>query len=419
MAITPIEARCRRCHQELLLGDLRDVPDGLCPGCGYPLAPDWWDYALSQASLADPYLEKLVGVLRHLVQLPGNLELEPHSVLRNLVEEVGWEEQLAAEPDALGEEIGFLREELDRWSALAPPEASAAWPAACGSWPVRTGPGDGARPAPTRVPGAPGARPGRPPRAWRRRPGMSTSAWRTRPRWANALPRPRPACGVEGESPERGQCRGQGAPRQRLERADAVTSRYGRRERAGARKGRSPKGAGARPAPAGDPRPPRQQRRSGSGVDGPLPPAGGDLDLAGLGLLRHGDGEGQDPLVVVGLDVVTVQVLAQEQLTGEAPLGPLGQGDLDPLLGAPGTLSLDGEHITLHRDVYRLRVHPGQVHVDNEVVSPAVGIEGHGHDGRTALGTPHLLGQAVQLPEGIGTHQRHRMTSCLVTVLAR
>ncbi len=122
MAITPIEARCRRCHQELLLGDLRDVPDGLCPGCGYPLAPDWWDYALSQASLADPYLEKLVGVLRHLVQLPGNLELEPHSVLRNLVEEVGWEEQLAAEPDALGEEIGFLREELDRWSALAPPE---------------------------------------------------------------------------------------------------------------------------------------------------------------------------------------------------------------------------------------------------------------------------------------------------------
>jgi hypothetical protein len=132
MAITPIEGRCRQCRHELLLGDLRDLPGGLCPSCGYPLAPDWWDYAVGQASLADTYLQRLVGVLRHLVQLPGNLELEPHSVLRNLVEEVGWEEQLAAEPDTLEREIDFLRQELERWSGLAPRDRREATPAVTG-----------------------------------------------------------------------------------------------------------------------------------------------------------------------------------------------------------------------------------------------------------------------------------------------
>jgi hypothetical protein len=60
----------------------------------------------------------LVKALRRLNGLPGNLRLLPHSVLRNLFEEIGWEQKLAAEPSALEDEIRVIRMELEYWQRL-------------------------------------------------------------------------------------------------------------------------------------------------------------------------------------------------------------------------------------------------------------------------------------------------------------
>ena len=53
-----------------------------------------------------------------------------------------------------------------------------------------------------------------------------------------------------------------------------------------------------------------------------------DLDLAGLGLLRHGDGDREHAVLAGGGEVVTVQALPEEQLTAELALGPLRYLDL-------------------------------------------------------------------------------------------
>jgi hypothetical protein len=46
----------------------------------------------------------------------------PHSVLRNLFEEIGWEQKLAAEPSTLEDEIRLIRMELEYWQHLDPAE---------------------------------------------------------------------------------------------------------------------------------------------------------------------------------------------------------------------------------------------------------------------------------------------------------
>ena len=65
----------------------------------------------------------------------------------------------------------------------------------------------------------------------------------------------------------------------------------------------------------------------GSGGDGLLGVAAGDLDAAGLGLLADRDGQGEHAGRVVGGDVLGVQGLAQEDLpprdSGRDPLDPL------------------------------------------------------------------------------------------------
>ena len=53
---------------------------------------------LEESRNADSAMKLLVRALRRLNGLPGNLELMPHSVLRNLFEEVGWEEEFATDP---------------------------------------------------------------------------------------------------------------------------------------------------------------------------------------------------------------------------------------------------------------------------------------------------------------------------------
>jgi hypothetical protein len=115
MAVTPIAARCRRCSEDFYLFELGDHRSGTCPRCGWILTLDWTAVLLEEASRADLAQRHLVGALRNLRSLPGNLVLRPQTVLRNLFEEVGWEQDLAEDPELLREELHALGRLLDGW----------------------------------------------------------------------------------------------------------------------------------------------------------------------------------------------------------------------------------------------------------------------------------------------------------------
>lgn len=117
MAI-PIQARCRRCGRDFYLYELLQQQTGNCPRCGWPLAPEYTALMLEEAARAERAQKELVTALRRLVGLPGNLDLKPYSVLRNLFDEVGWEQDLMAEPELVKAEIEQLRRQAERWAQL-------------------------------------------------------------------------------------------------------------------------------------------------------------------------------------------------------------------------------------------------------------------------------------------------------------
>src|SRR5262245_28997147 len=75
--------------------------------------------------------------------------------------------------------------------------------------------------------------------------------------------------------------------------------------------------------------------------------ADADLDPAGLGLLGHRDGDGEDAGVVAGLEAVAVERLAERDLAGHRALGPLTYQDGGTLGRLPVALGADGEDVAL------------------------------------------------------------------------
>ena len=125
MAVTAITARCRRCRQDFHLFEVLDHRDGTCPRCGWSLSHHWTATLLEEAARADIAQRHLVDALRRLRNLPGNVLLRPHIVLRNLFEEVGWHKDLADDTDTLQEELPELRQLLAAWELLDPDVAAA------------------------------------------------------------------------------------------------------------------------------------------------------------------------------------------------------------------------------------------------------------------------------------------------------
>jgi hypothetical protein len=123
MPVTPIEARCRRCAGDFHLFEVRDQRRGTCPRCGWILSADWTDKLLEDAARADIAQRHLVDALRSLSGLPGNIAVKPHTVLRNLFEEAGWQHDLAAD-GMLQAELHELRRLIVSWEALDPVTAA-------------------------------------------------------------------------------------------------------------------------------------------------------------------------------------------------------------------------------------------------------------------------------------------------------
>ena len=73
---------------------------GLCPRYRALLTRELGPVLLEEARRAERAQMGLVGSLHRLVSLPGYLEIGPHSVFRNLLEEVNWERDLRDNPVA-------------------------------------------------------------------------------------------------------------------------------------------------------------------------------------------------------------------------------------------------------------------------------------------------------------------------------
>ena len=119
MPVTPIEARCRRCGGDFQLSEVRNERRGTCPRCGWILSPDWTARVLEEVARADFAQRHLVGALCSLQSLPGNLAVKPHTVLRNLMEEVGWQDAIARD-GMLHDEIHELRRLVATWERREP-----------------------------------------------------------------------------------------------------------------------------------------------------------------------------------------------------------------------------------------------------------------------------------------------------------
>jgi len=120
MAVTSIEARCRRCGHVFFLDELREAGTGSCHRCGTTLTPESTPLLLEEARRADFAQRHLVDALRRISNLPGDVVLRPHSVLRNVLEAVGWERALRENPELLQEEVRELRGLLAAWERPAP-----------------------------------------------------------------------------------------------------------------------------------------------------------------------------------------------------------------------------------------------------------------------------------------------------------
>jgi hypothetical protein len=100
------------------LFELLERKDGECPRCRHPLSPEWTFLMLEETERAETAQRELLTALRRLVGLPGNLRVKPRSILRNVLEEVGWEEDLAPEPELVEEQVRDLEEKTHEWERL-------------------------------------------------------------------------------------------------------------------------------------------------------------------------------------------------------------------------------------------------------------------------------------------------------------
>lgn len=115
-----IRGHCLVCHYSFFLAELIRAPffEGHCPSCGCPLAED--RPALRRLMGRAVYLhETLVDCVRALVALPGNFELLPHSLLRDFLDGIDWEDEIGRDRELVQLQVEQLRRYLRTWMDLA------------------------------------------------------------------------------------------------------------------------------------------------------------------------------------------------------------------------------------------------------------------------------------------------------------
>jgi hypothetical protein len=116
-----LAGRCRACHLHIYLKELVRAPflEGDCPKCGRPLAADQAPLMLRTAARCVRAHDELVDSVRTLVGLPGTLELIPHTLFGELLEDIDWRAEIGDDQWLVRLEIGQLERHLRAWTQLA------------------------------------------------------------------------------------------------------------------------------------------------------------------------------------------------------------------------------------------------------------------------------------------------------------
>lgn len=114
-----IRGYCRNCHFFFNLAEIvrASFLEGHCPNCGQPLATDRRLFLKTAARTVVAH-EELVECVRALVAVPGNFELIPHTLVRDLLEDIDWEDRIAQDRELVQLEIEALHRYLREWTEL-------------------------------------------------------------------------------------------------------------------------------------------------------------------------------------------------------------------------------------------------------------------------------------------------------------
>jgi hypothetical protein len=116
-----IRAHCRACHYSIYLSEFVRSPflETHCPSCGRDLAENDPQRVRREAARAVRAHDDLVESVRFLVNVRGNLELVPHTLVRELFEEVDWRhDEIVQDRELIEREIEALERYLETLSEL-------------------------------------------------------------------------------------------------------------------------------------------------------------------------------------------------------------------------------------------------------------------------------------------------------------
>ncbi|MEW6470893.1 MAG: hypothetical protein AB1679_01365 [Actinomycetota bacterium] len=87
--MTPVLARCERCHGGFPLFTIVAEGTGACPHCGQPLASHPTAALVEWAAVVDAACGRLITAVRQLQQLPGHLNVNTDQLVRDLAQAIG------------------------------------------------------------------------------------------------------------------------------------------------------------------------------------------------------------------------------------------------------------------------------------------------------------------------------------------
>ena len=120
-----IRAHCRACHYSIYLTEFVRSPflETHCPSCGRDLAENDPQRVRREAARAVRAHDDLVESVRFLVNVRGNLELVPHTLVRELFEEIDWRhDEIVEDRELIEREIEALERYLETFSELVDSE---------------------------------------------------------------------------------------------------------------------------------------------------------------------------------------------------------------------------------------------------------------------------------------------------------
>ncbi len=121
-----------------------------------------------------------------------------------------------------------------------------------------------------------------------------------------------------------------------------------------------------------------------------------DLDLAGLRLLGHRNGDGEHAGVVGGVEPIGIERVAEHDLADNRTLRSLLREHLDTVAGLPRAFGADGQDVALDLHVEGIELDAGEIEAELDLLVVAERVHRHPLPAR---------GLAVDVAEGVVTNE--------------